>query len=59
VIVVAIAYVLMRRRRRFNVEETARLRARARRRWSEWLDGKGPEPPHDETWVEYQERKRR
>jgi len=59
VCVVAIWFVAraQRRRARFNAEATARLRAR--RRWSNWLDTSEPEPPHDETWVEYQERKRR
>jgi hypothetical protein len=58
--VIVAAYVFARRKRtKFNAEETARVRAQARRRWSKWLDGDKPEPPHDETWVEYQERKRR
>jgi hypothetical protein len=59
VCVLAAGFVFVKhRRKKFNAEETARMRARARRRWSKWLDGQ-PEPPHDETWVEYQERKRR
>jgi hypothetical protein len=51
-------YFAKRRREKFDAEQTARTRA-ARRRWSNWLDGEKPEPPHDETYVEYQERKRR
>jgi hypothetical protein len=57
-VIAAYAFVKYRRRK-FDAEQTARIRARARRRWSKFLDGERPEPPHDETWVEYQERKRR
>ena len=59
VCIVAIAFAVraQRRRAKFNAEATARVRAR--RRWSNWLDTSQPERPHDETWVEYQERKRR
>jgi hypothetical protein len=56
--VIAYAVVARIRRAKFDAEETARIKA-ARKRWSKWLEGDGPEPPHDETWVEYQERKRR
>lgn len=56
--VAAGVFFMKRRRAKFDAEQTARTRA-ARRRWSGWLDGKRPEPPHDETYVEYQERKRR
>jgi hypothetical protein len=55
---IGIAY-LKYRRNKFNAEATARMRARARRRWSQWLEEGKPEPPHDETWAEYQEKKRR
>lgn len=63
VCVIVVFYVWAKRSRtRFNAEETARMRAKSRRRWSEWLDDdkkKTAERQHDETWVEYQERKRR
>jgi hypothetical protein len=58
VLATGIAY-LKHRRSKFNAEATARMRARSRQRWSQWLEGDKPEPPHDETWAEYQEKKRR
>jgi hypothetical protein len=59
VVVIGAFYLFMKRsREKFNAEETARMRARARKRWAERLGGKGDDP-HEETWVEYQERKRR
>jgi hypothetical protein len=57
-LVIAFAYA-KRRRTKFNAEATARMRAISRRRWSQWLEEGKPEPPHEETYVEYQERKRR
>lgn len=57
-VVIAIAY-FQRKRAKFNAEATARMRAKSRQKWSKWLDDGPPDKQHDETWVEYQERKRR